>query len=94
MKNFITTLVGNPVLLTIAVIISFFIVLSVARKILRAVIVLIAIAVLYIAWLTWHGEDPAEKAEKVQKTAGETVEKGKAAVKYVDGIRKMGEKEK
>ncbi len=94
MKNFIDALVGNPVLFVVAVIVSIFIVLSFARKILRAVVVLIAIAVLYAAWLVWHGENPAEKAEKARKTAGETVEKGKAAVKFIDGVRKMGEKEK
>jgi Ca2+/Na+ antiporter len=94
MKHLIDTLVGNPALLMIAVIISFFIVLSFARKIVRAVIVMIAIAILYVAWLTWHGENPVEKAEKAQKTASETVNKGKAAVKFIDGIRKMGEGEK
>jgi threonine/homoserine/homoserine lactone efflux protein len=94
MQNVITTLVGNPLLLTIAVIVSFFIVLSFARKIVRAVIVLIAIAVLYVAWLVWHGENPAEKAEKVQKSASKAVETGKGAVKFIDGVRKMGDKEK
>jgi threonine/homoserine/homoserine lactone efflux protein len=94
MKHIIDTLVGNPILLTIAVIISIFIVISFARKILRAAIVLIAIAVLYIAWLVWHGENPAEKAEKARKSAKEAVEKGKGAVKFIDGVRKMGEGEK
>lgn len=86
MKQFIETLVGNPVLLILAVIVSFFIVLSFARKIVRAVIVLVALAVLYVAWLTWHGENPAEKAEKAQKTATETVKKGKAAVEFVKKV--------
>ncbi|NTV02490.1 MAG: hypothetical protein HGB04_06850 [Chlorobiaceae bacterium] len=92
MKNIIDTLVGNPILLTVAVIVSFFIVLSFAKRIIRAVIVLVAIAVLYVAWLVWHGENPVEKAEKAQKTANEAVQKGKGAVKFIDGVRKMGDK--
>ncbi|NTU67610.1 MAG: hypothetical protein HGB02_01885 [Chlorobiaceae bacterium] len=92
-KQLIDTLVGNPLLLTIAVIVSFFIVLSFAKKIVRAAIVLIAIAVLYVAWLFWHGENPAEKADKVQKTAKEAVEKGKGAVQFIDGVRKMGSRD-
>lgn len=86
MKHIIDTLVGNPLLLTVAVIVSFFIVLSFARKIVRTIIVLIAIAVLYIAWLTWHGENAVEKAEKAQKTASEAVEKGKGAVKFIKRV--------
>ena len=90
MKHFIDTLVGNPLLLTVAVIISIFIVISFARKIIRTAIVLVALFVLYIAWLVWHGENPVEKAEKARKTANEAVEKGKGAVKFIDGVRKIG----
>ncbi len=91
MTHFIDTLVANPMLLAVAVIVSIFIVLSFARKIVRAVIVLLALLVLYVAWLVWHGENPAEKAKKAQQSAKEAVETGKGAVKFIDGVRKLGE---
>jgi threonine/homoserine/homoserine lactone efflux protein len=92
MQQLIDTLVGNPLLLAVAVIVSIFIVLSFARKLLKAAVVLAAVAVLYIAWLVWHGENPVEKARKVRKSTTETVENGKKAVEFIDGLRKMGDK--
>ncbi len=91
MQQLIDTLVGNPLMLAVAVIVSLFIVLSFARKLLKAAVVLAAFAVLYIAWLIWHGENPVEKAAKVRKSTTETVDKGKKAVEFIDGLRKMGE---
>lgn len=91
MQHFIDTLVGNPLLLAVAVVVSVFIVLSFAKKLLKAAVVLAAIAVLYLAWLVWHGENPAEKARQVQKRTTETVDQGKKAVEFIDGLRKLGE---
>jgi membrane protein implicated in regulation of membrane protease activity len=93
MNSFINALVGNPILFTVAVIVSIFIILAFAKRIIRLALVLLAAAVLYAAWLTWHGQSVTEKAEKAQRTAKEAVKKGERAVKYVDGLRKLGDEE-
>lgn len=89
MKTFIDFLVGHPVILAIAVVVSIIIILSFARKIIRLALVLLAAAVLYVAWLTWHGENAVEKAEKAKAKATQAIQKGKGAVKFIDGLRKL-----
>lgn len=86
MTTIIEYLTGHPVALGIAVIISLMIVLSFARRILHFALVLIAIGILYVAWVSWHGGDPAEKAQKASRTVKQAVHKGEGVMKAVDWL--------
>ncbi|NTW51475.1 MAG: hypothetical protein HGB22_02625 [Chlorobiaceae bacterium] len=86
MKNAIDFLTGNPLILGIAVIISLMIVFSFAKKIIHFLFVLVAIAVLYVAWVTWHGGNPMEKAGKAEQSLKGAVQKGDGILKSVKGL--------
>jgi hypothetical protein len=88
MTTIINYLTSHPVALGIAVIISLMIVLSFAKRIIRLALVLIAIGILYVAWVSWHGGDPAEKAQTAGKTVKTAVHKGEGAMKVVDWLFK------
>jgi|WetSurMetagenome_2_1015567.scaffolds.fasta_scaffold958092_2 hypothetical protein len=91
MQALIDKLVGNPFLLTVAVIVSIFILIAFAKRIIRTALVLLALFVLYAAWLTWHGENVTEKTRQAGRTAREAVKKGEQAVKFIDGLQKKGD---
>lgn len=86
MKNIIDFLTGNPLILGIAVIVSLMIVLSFARRIIHFLFVLAAIGVLYIAWVTWHGGDPVEKATKAEQSVKGAVHKGDGMFRSIQGL--------
>jgi hypothetical protein len=88
MKNVIDFLTGNPVIFGIAVIISLMIVFSFAKRIIHFILVLIAIAVLYIAWVSWHGGNPVEKASKAEQSVKGAVHKGDGMLKTIRGLFK------
>jgi uncharacterized membrane protein YphA (DoxX/SURF4 family) len=92
MTTIINYLTSHPIALGIAVIISLMIVLSFARRILRFMLVVIACGILYIAWVSWHGGNPAEKARKAEKSVKETVHKGEGAMKVVNWLFKHEDK--
>jgi uncharacterized membrane protein YphA (DoxX/SURF4 family) len=92
MTTIINYLTSHPIVLGIAVIISLMIVLSFARRILRFVLVLIAFGILYVAWVSWHGGDPAEKAQKAGKTVKSAVHKGEGVMKAVDWLFRSNDK--
>jgi ABC-type bacteriocin/lantibiotic exporter with double-glycine peptidase domain len=91
MKNVIDFLTGNPVIFGIAVIVSLMIVFSFAKRIIHFILVLIAIAVLYIAWVTWHGGNPVEKATKAEQSVKGAVHKGDGMLKTIQGLFKHDE---
>lgn len=80
METLITALTSNKVILAIAVVISILIVLSVARKLVRVAVVLLAILILYAAYLVYTGQ-------KVPKTKEEIVEHG---TKKIEELKKNG----
>lgn len=88
MTHLIDYLTSHPLLLGVAAVISLMIVLSFARRIIHFLFVLIAIGILYIAWVSWHGGNPKEKAEKAGKSVKEAVYKGKGVIRAVDGLMK------
>ncbi len=90
MHDVLTAFIGNPVLFGIAVVLSILILLAFAKRIVRLVLVLFAIAVLYAGWLLLKGDDVVDKAEKAGRTATEAVDKGERAVKLVDSLRRIG----
>jgi len=86
MTTIINYLTAHPIALGIAVIISLMIVLSFARRILRFALVLFALGILYVAWVSWHGGNPAEKAQKASQTVKRAVHKSEGAMKAVDWL--------
>ncbi len=80
MEHIITVLTSNKILLAGAVIISILIVLSVWKKLAMAALVLIALLVIYIGYLTYSGQ-------KVPKTKQEVMEYG---AQKIDAIKKEG----
>ena len=88
MTTIINYLTSHPIALGIAVIISLMIVLSFARRIVRLALVLIAFGILYVAWVSWHGGDPAEKAQKAGTSVKSAVHKGEGVMKVVDWLFK------
>ncbi|HWR00660.1 MAG TPA: hypothetical protein VN371_02270 [Chlorobaculum sp.] len=88
MKHVIDYLTGNPVILGIAVIVSLMIVFSFAKKIIHFLLVLVALAVLYVAWVSWHGGNPNEKAGKVEQSVKGVVHKGDGMFNWIQGLFK------
>ena len=88
MKNVIDFLTGNQVILAVAVIVSLMIVFSFAKKIIHFLLVLVALAVLYVAWVSWHGGNPVEKAGKVEQSVKGAVHKGDGMFKSIQGFFK------
>ncbi len=90
-KNIIDFLTGNPLILGIAVIVSLMIVFSFAKRIIRFLLVLAAFAVLYVAWVTWHGGNPIEKAGKIEKSVMEVVHKGDWMFNWIKELFKQND---
>jgi threonine/homoserine/homoserine lactone efflux protein len=86
MTNSIDFLTSHPVILGIAVVISLMIVLSFARKIIHFLIVLAAMAILYIAWESWHGGDPKDRANKASQSVQQAVHKSEGVIRTIDGF--------
>ncbi len=80
METIITAITSNRIVLAAAVVISILIVLSVARKLARIAVVLLAILVLYAAYLVYTGQ-------RVPKTKEEIVKHG---AKKIEEIKKNG----
>jgi FlaA1/EpsC-like NDP-sugar epimerase len=92
MNKFIDLLTANPVILIVAVLVSVIIVLSFAKRIIRFLLVLLAIAVLYAAWVIWHGGDVKEKAGKAEQSVHGAVQKGDSLLKQFQGLFKHDDK--
>lgn len=86
MTNIIDYLTGHPLILGIAVVISLMIVLSFAKKIIHFLVVLAAFAILYLAWVSWQGEDPKGKADKAGQSVQQAVHKSEGVIRAIDGF--------
>jgi hypothetical protein len=84
MENIVIALTSNKALLIIAVFISILIVFSVLKKLVKAAVVLLAVLVLYGAYLVYTGQ-------KVPKTKDEAIEHmtKKMDVLKKDGLKKL-----
>jgi threonine/homoserine/homoserine lactone efflux protein len=95
MEHFFDFLVGKPVFLVIAVIISLAILFSFIKRIARLLLVVAAIAILYLAYLVWTGGNVGDFYKKVtsgEKTVKESVQKGAGALKMIDSVVKPASK--
>lgn len=91
MEKVIDFLVGNPVVLVIAVIISLAILFSFMKRIVRVFLVAAAAAVLYIAYLTWSGGNISEPFRKAEKVFQDTVKKGSGVLELLQKLLKSGD---
>jgi membrane-bound acyltransferase YfiQ involved in biofilm formation len=84
MESIVTVLSSNKALLIIAVFISILIVFSVLKNLVKAAVVLLAILVLYGAYLVYTGQ-------KVPRTKNEAIEHvtKKMDVLKKDGLKKL-----
>jgi len=80
MENILNVLTSNKILLAAAVFVSIVIVLSAWKKLAMVALVLVALLVLYVGYLTYTGQ-------KVPKTKQEVMEYG---TKKIDAIKKEG----
>jgi F0F1-type ATP synthase membrane subunit a len=80
MEHILNVLTSNKILLAAAVFASILIVLSAFKKLVMAALVLLALLVLYVGYLTYTGQ-------KVPKTKQEVMEYG---TKKIDTIKKEG----
>lgn len=81
MEQFFTTLSGNPLYLTVAVIVAIAVLLLFLRKILRLLVILVAVLVLYVAYLKWSGESVPDAVRELEKSAGELFQKSEEVLK-------------
>lgn len=77
MQEFVTLLLGNPLFLVIAVILSIAVLLLFLKKILKLVVIVAAVVVLYVAYLHWSGENIPEVVENLERILNEAL--GRAA---------------
>ena len=77
MEIIIDQLTGNPVYLSVAVVLALIILFGVIKKLIKLVIIGAAIFVLYIAYMVWTGKEIPKSLHDVQQTIQDTVEKGK-----------------
>lgn len=89
MKTIVDTLVGNPVLLAAAVILSVLILIAFFRRIFRLLMVAAALFVLYAAWMTWRGEEVMKPVEQVRRSVEDGVRKGQWVMKMVEEVLKL-----
>ena len=59
MENIIDTIVSDPTFIWVALILAIFLVLGLVKKIFKLVMVVIAVFVLYVGYLYYTGDDPA-----------------------------------
>lgn len=76
MEQFVTLLLENPLYLVIAVILSIAVLLLFLKKILKLLAVIVAVGILYVAYLYWSGESIPEVVKGVEQVVNETLGKG------------------
>jgi predicted tellurium resistance membrane protein TerC len=89
METVIQNLAGNPVLLAVAVVIAILILLSFMKSIVRFLLVAVAVAVLYIAFLSWSGESIQQTIRNAGRAVQGTVKKSADALHWIQGLLKQ-----
>lgn len=77
MQEFVTLLLGNPLFLVIAVILSVAVLLLFLKKILKLIVIVAAVVILFVAYLHWSGENIPEVVENLERIVNEVL--GRAA---------------
>jgi hypothetical protein len=75
MEQFINLLLGNSLYLMVAVIFSVAVLLLFLKKLLKVALVLLAVGVLFIAYLFWSGQSIPEVVISVEHFLSETIRK-------------------
>jgi len=83
MEQFVTLLVENPLYLIIAVILSIAVLLLFLKKLLKLVVVVAALAIIYVGYLYLAGENIPEAVRGVEQIVDALLEKGVAYVKEI-----------
>ncbi len=74
MDDIIRLLADNPVYLAVAVVLALIILFGAIRKLIKLVMIMVAILVIYIAYLVWTGEEvDMERIKEGVQSAGETI---------------------
>ena len=101
MENIIDTIVSDPTFIWVALILAIFLVLGLVKKIFKLVMVVIAVFVLYVGYLYYTGDDPANAVneaienikeidtKKIRKDLDKTLEDAQEkAEEALDEVRK------
>ncbi len=101
MESLIVNLTSNPLLLGLAVILAIVVLFGVIKKLFKLALVIIAVLILYLAFLTWTGKEVPTDVEGIKesvkvevikpafektKKIGETIEE-KAKEKAVEELK-------
>lgn len=81
MQEFVTLLLGNPLFLVIAVILSIAVLLLFLKKILKLIVVVAAVVILYVGYLHWSGENIPEVVKNLERIVNEALGKGAELLK-------------
>ena len=86
-NNIITTLYSDPIYLIIGVILSALLLYSLLKKLVKFVMYLLAIIVLYLAYLYYSGEEIPKNVDELINQGKETIEKvGGQMIENIDKI--------
>lgn len=82
LEQLIKTLTSNPVYLAGAVVLALIIVIGIVKKLVKLALVVVAIFILFIAYLVYTGQEVPTSFEDIKKTVQEEViDPGKAMLK-------------
>jgi len=86
MGKIIDYLVSHPVVFSMLVIVSVMILFSFMKRIVRLVLIVVAVAVLYLAYVSWSGGDTKGVVRKAESVGREAVGKGRLLLEFFKGI--------
>ena len=94
-NNIITTLYSDPIYLIIGVILSALLLYSLLKKLVKFVMYLLAIIVMYLAYLYYSGEEIPKNVDELMNQGKETIEKvGGQMIENIDKIIKENSENK
>ena len=94
-NNIITTLYSDPIYLIIGVILSALLLYSLLKKLVKFVMYMLAIIVLYLAYLYYSGKEIPKNVDELMNQGKETIEKvGGQMIDNIDKIIKENTEKK
>ena len=94
-NNIITTLYSDPIYLIIGVILSALLLYSLLKKLVKFVMYLLAIIVMYLAYLYYSGGEIPKNVDELMNQGKETIEKvGGQMIENIDKIIKENSENK
>jgi len=86
MENLINTITSNPIYMVIAVIIVVAVAISIVKKLFKALILAIAVLIIYLGYMSYTGQKIPTSTDDIIKHGTKQIEKMKKA-----GEKKMGD---